>query len=136
MSVLSVLFEFWLELSGDFCIIVDTWTGIRSIASIFMWVSNLNIGPQNLSFESWVPGQPNSHNSVVSLGPYDNFIWSDDHESFYRYIVCKKVCVDLSCTRKGVVRSRKSRKVIQYNWQTIIYKALQRKLKIDQHEPL
>jgi len=41
---------------------------------------------------------------------------------------------------KGVIRSRKSKKDWQYNdqkkkRQTIIYKTLHRKLKIEQHEP-
>jgi len=42
---------------------------------------------------------------------------------------------------KGVIRSRQTKKYIQYNgqkkrtkWQTMIYKTLHRKLKIEQHK--
>lgn len=87
-------------MSGDFCNIVDTWTGMKTIASIFMWVSNLNIGPQSLSFFSWVPGEPTNNDGGVELKPANNYNWNDAPDSWDRYFVCKKVCVYLCCTRK------------------------------------
>jgi hypothetical protein len=88
-------------MSGDFCIIVGTWTGMKNIASIFMWVSNLNIGPQSLSFVRWIPHEPTGNIGGVSLKSTFNYKWNDAPESYDRYFVCKKVFVDLCCTRKG-----------------------------------
>jgi hypothetical protein len=104
-------------MSGVFGIIVGPWSGMRRINSTFMWASNFNIGPQSLSFVKWVPGEPGNLIGGVTLMTSSNYRWNDVPTNELKNFVCKKVCVDLCCARKGVIRSCNPNKDRQYNCQ-------------------
>ena len=80
-----------------FFIIVDAWIGFMKTGSGFLWVSNLNTGPQNLSYYKWAPKEPYQNRGAVVLWKTHNFMWNDVPVSSEYHFVCKKVCIHLCC---------------------------------------
>lgn len=74
-----------------FFIIVDVWIGFIKTGLDFMWVSNLNIGPQSLSYLNWAPQEPYQNRGAVNLWQKHTFMWNDAPVSSETYFVCKKV---------------------------------------------
>ena len=62
-----------------------------------MWVSNLNIGLQSLSYLKWAPNEPYQNTGVVILWKKHNCMWDDAPVSSENYFVCRKVCIHLCC---------------------------------------
>lgn len=69
------------------------WIGLIKTGLDFMWVSNLNIGPQSLSYLNWVPNEPAQNRGAVKLSQAHTFMWNDSPVSSKAYFVCKKPAV-------------------------------------------